>query len=151
MSLKVSVPLRTLCVGARQAAEKRSRIVILSEAKNLALRIFMNVRDSSSPTAPQNDSAHEFFRSLLSALVPGREALKLRVKELLQVVVSTGLKLSQFQRFGGSQSADKFAFGRTLACAGSASEMPYTPSSAGPDQISTQIDTLRRRQPERPP
>jgi hypothetical protein len=39
--------------------------VILSEAKNLALRIFMNMRDSSSPAAPQNDTAYEFFRSLL--------------------------------------------------------------------------------------
>jgi hypothetical protein len=38
--------------------------VILSEAKNLALRIFMNIRDSSSPAAPQNDGAYEFFRSL---------------------------------------------------------------------------------------
>jgi hypothetical protein len=40
--------------------------VILSEAKNLALRIFMKIRDSSSPAAPQNDTAYEFFRSLLS-------------------------------------------------------------------------------------
>jgi len=58
------------CPAARtraiQAAEKRFPAVILSEAKNLALRIFMNIRDSSSPAAPQNDSAYEFFRSLLS-------------------------------------------------------------------------------------
>jgi hypothetical protein len=47
-----------------QAAEKRFPAVILSEAKNLALCIFMNIRDSSSPAAPQNDSAYEFFRSL---------------------------------------------------------------------------------------
>jgi hypothetical protein len=53
-----------ICRGAEQAAEKRSPAVILSEAKNLALRIFMNIRDSSSPAAPQNDSAYEFFRSL---------------------------------------------------------------------------------------
>ena len=43
--------------------------VILSEAKNLALRIVMNIRDSSfavpgPPAAPQNDNAYEFFRSL---------------------------------------------------------------------------------------
>jgi hypothetical protein len=31
-----------------QAAEKRFPAVILSEAKNIALRIFMNIRDSSS-------------------------------------------------------------------------------------------------------
>jgi hypothetical protein len=37
-----------------------------SEAKNLALRIFMNIRDSSSPAAPQNDSPNGFFRSLFS-------------------------------------------------------------------------------------
>jgi hypothetical protein len=37
-----------------------AHIFILSEAKNLALRIFMNIRDSSSPAAPQNDSAYEF-------------------------------------------------------------------------------------------
>ena len=43
--------------------------VILSEAKNLALRIFMNIRDSSSPAAPQNDTAYEFFRSLFSPAV----------------------------------------------------------------------------------
>ena len=42
--------------------------VILSEAKNLALRIFMSIRDSSSPAAPQNDSADEFFRGLDSPL-----------------------------------------------------------------------------------
>jgi hypothetical protein len=34
--------------------------------KNLALRIFMNIRDSSSPAAPQNDSPNGFFRSLFS-------------------------------------------------------------------------------------
>jgi hypothetical protein len=39
--------------------------VILSEAKDLALCVFMNIRDSSSPAA-QNDSANEFFRSLSS-------------------------------------------------------------------------------------
>jgi hypothetical protein len=36
----------------------------LSVAKDLALRIFMNIRDFSLPAA-QNDSADEFFRSLL--------------------------------------------------------------------------------------
>jgi len=35
---------------AEQAAEKRFPAVILSEAKNLALRIFMNIRDSSFAT-----------------------------------------------------------------------------------------------------
>jgi hypothetical protein len=38
--------------------------VILSEAKNLALSILKAMRDSSSPAAPQNDSADGFFRSL---------------------------------------------------------------------------------------
>jgi hypothetical protein len=51
---------------ASQAAEKRLPAVILSEAKNLALRIFMNIRDSLSPAAPQNDSAYEFVRSLFN-------------------------------------------------------------------------------------
>ena len=50
--------------GALQASGKPFPAVILSEAKNLAMRIFMNIRDSSSPAAPQNDSAYEFFRSL---------------------------------------------------------------------------------------
>jgi hypothetical protein len=49
---------------AEELAEKRFNAVILSGAKNLALRIFMAMRDSSSPAAPQNDSAHEFFRNL---------------------------------------------------------------------------------------
>jgi hypothetical protein len=52
------------CRKSEEAAEKRFPTVILSEAKNLALRIFMNMRDSLSPAAPQNDSAYEFFRSL---------------------------------------------------------------------------------------
>ena len=34
------------------------------EAKHLALPMFMNIRDSSPPAAPQNDSVYEFFRSL---------------------------------------------------------------------------------------
>ena len=38
-------------------------------AKNLALSIFMNIRDSSSPAA-QNESANEFFRSLSSRTTP---------------------------------------------------------------------------------
>jgi len=37
--------------------------VILSEAKNLAVRILKKMRDSSSPAAPQNDSRGEFFRA----------------------------------------------------------------------------------------
>jgi hypothetical protein len=49
--------------GAFQAAEKRFPAVILSAAKDLALRVFMAIRDSSSPAA-QNDTAYEFFRSL---------------------------------------------------------------------------------------
>jgi len=50
--------------GVLQAAEKRFPAVILSVAKDLALRIFMDIRDSSSPAAPQNDTAYEFFRNL---------------------------------------------------------------------------------------
>jgi hypothetical protein len=52
--------------GTRQAAEKRFQVVILSEAKNLALSIFKTMRDPSSPAAPQDDSPSEFFRSLQS-------------------------------------------------------------------------------------
>jgi hypothetical protein len=64
--------------GAKQAAEKPSRAVILSAAKNLALplrvnyakdlalSIFKAMRDSSSLAAPQNDSADKFSRSLFS-------------------------------------------------------------------------------------
>jgi hypothetical protein len=51
---------------ASQAAEKRFPAVILSEAKNLALRIFTAIRDSSSPAAPQNDGPDGFFRSLFT-------------------------------------------------------------------------------------
>ncbi|MGA2987046.1 MAG: hypothetical protein ABSG32_24880 [Terriglobia bacterium] len=50
--------------GAEQAAEKHYNTVILSAAKDLALSIFEAMRDSSSPAAPQNDSADELFRSL---------------------------------------------------------------------------------------
>jgi len=46
------------------AAEKRFPAVILSVAKDLALRIFVEIRDSSSPAAPQNDSPEGFVRSL---------------------------------------------------------------------------------------
>jgi hypothetical protein len=55
--------------GALQAAEKPHNAVILSAAKDLALSIFKAMRDSSSPAAPQNDSADEFFRSLFSPAV----------------------------------------------------------------------------------
>jgi hypothetical protein len=51
-------------IGAKQAAEKGLNAVILSEAKDLALNVFMAMRDSSSPAAPQNDSLGRFFRSL---------------------------------------------------------------------------------------
>ena len=70
-----------------QAAEKRFPAVILSpslvilsaakdlaislrvnSAKNLSLRIFMNIRDSSSPAAPQNDTRAPFFKKLLEAV-----------------------------------------------------------------------------------
>ena len=36
-------------------------------AEDLALGIFMEIRDSSSSTAPQNGGAYEFFGSLLGA------------------------------------------------------------------------------------
>ena len=39
-------------------------------AKDLALSIFKAMRDSSSPAAPQNDSATGFFRSLFSPALP---------------------------------------------------------------------------------
>jgi hypothetical protein len=42
-------------------AYKSKKSQPLSGAKDLALRIFMAVQDSSSPAAPQNDSAYEFF------------------------------------------------------------------------------------------
>jgi len=54
----------------KQAAEKRLNAVILSVAKDLALRVFMAMRDSSSPAAPQNDSAVAFFRSLFGSALP---------------------------------------------------------------------------------
>jgi antitoxin ParD1/3/4 len=82
----------------------------------------------------------EFFRGL------EREE-----QELGRTRVSTSLKGSQFHRSGRSHSAEKFAFEHTKASAGRASEIPDTPSSAGPEQISTQTDTLQRRQSERPP
>jgi hypothetical protein len=50
--------------GLHQAAEKLSRAVILSGAKDVGLCIFMAMRDSSSPAAPQNDSPDGFFPSL---------------------------------------------------------------------------------------
>jgi hypothetical protein len=61
---------------AEQAAEKRFPAVILSEAKNLALRIFKNIRNSSSSanknggllrmTAPKGFSAACETRRLAS-------------------------------------------------------------------------------------
>jgi len=56
--------------GALQLAEKPFHAVILSAAKDLALSVFMAVRDSSSPAAPQNDSADGFFRNRLRRLRP---------------------------------------------------------------------------------
>jgi hypothetical protein len=47
-----------------ERAEKLFNDVILSEAKNLALRTFNPMRDSSPPDAAQNDRAGEFFRIL---------------------------------------------------------------------------------------
>jgi len=61
--------------AASQAAEKRFLAVVLSEAKNLALRIFMEMRDSLSPAAPQNDNSHGFFRSLFSPAETAASAL----------------------------------------------------------------------------
>jgi hypothetical protein len=55
--------------GAKEVAGKRSHAVILRAVKDLALCIFKAMRDSSSPAA-QNDSAYEFFRSLLSPDLP---------------------------------------------------------------------------------
>jgi hypothetical protein len=61
------------CRWASEAAEKgflavilSPSPVILSEAKDLALSVFKTMRDPSSPSAPQDDSLKEFFRSLLS-------------------------------------------------------------------------------------
>jgi hypothetical protein len=53
-----------------------------SEAKNLALRIFMNIRDSSSPATPQNDGADEFFRSLSSQTTLHRRGGKPSVPQI---------------------------------------------------------------------
>jgi hypothetical protein len=50
-----------------QVAEKRSRHVILSGAKDLLFCDINNLRDSSSPSAPQNDNRREFFSNLLSS------------------------------------------------------------------------------------
>jgi hypothetical protein len=50
--------------GAEQAAEKVFGNVILSEAKNLALKRINYLRDPSSPSTPQDDTLGAFFRSL---------------------------------------------------------------------------------------
>ncbi len=50
--------------GLNRLRKNTSLAVILDEAKNLALAIFMALRDSSSPAAPQNDSPDGFSRSL---------------------------------------------------------------------------------------
>src|ERR1019366_3631937 len=68
--------------GAEQAAEKRFPAVILSEAKNLALRIFTNIRVPSSPAAPQDDSFGGF-----SAACEGLPFPALREKLWLVVLV----------------------------------------------------------------
>ena len=59
-----SGPYDTFPIAAEEAAEKPSNTVILSGAKDLALCLYKAMRDSSSPAAPQNDSAYGFFRSL---------------------------------------------------------------------------------------
>ena len=55
--------------GALQAAEKVFGNVILSEARNLALKRINYLRDPSSPSAPQDDTLGAFFRSLFSPAV----------------------------------------------------------------------------------
>ena len=41
--------------------------VILSEAKNLALKRINDLRDPSSPSAPQDDTLGAFFSNLLDS------------------------------------------------------------------------------------
>jgi hypothetical protein len=51
---------------------KDIRVIFLqSEAKNLTSSIFNAMRDPSSPSAPQDDSPKEFFRSLLNPVRAG--------------------------------------------------------------------------------
>jgi len=112
--------------GALEAAEKRSNTgilspfaVILSAAKNLALALRVNyakdlalvifnaMRDSSSPGAPQNDSACEVSRSLFSPAVKspfrffsgpapgavrGRKLRRARGEEGVEAAILAGLK-----------------------------------------------------------
>jgi len=44
------------------------RGVILSEAKNLAIKRINDLRDPSSPSAPQDDTHWSFFSNLLVLL-----------------------------------------------------------------------------------
>jgi len=48
-----------------QAAEKVFGNIILSEAKNLAIKRINYLRDPSSPSAPQDDTLWAFFSKLL--------------------------------------------------------------------------------------
>ena len=52
-------------VNVQPYAEKRPRRVILSAAKDLLLWTTNDLQDSSSPSAPQNDSPGDFFSNLL--------------------------------------------------------------------------------------
>jgi hypothetical protein len=47
-----------------RAAKNLALPLRVNYTKDLALSIFNAMQDSSSPAAPQNDSAGEFFRSL---------------------------------------------------------------------------------------
>jgi type IV secretory pathway VirB2 component (pilin) len=60
--------------SGRTSSLRKNAAVILSAAKDLALGIFVEIRDSSSPAAPQNDSVYQLFRSLLGGVA---EALAL--------------------------------------------------------------------------
>jgi hypothetical protein len=58
---QISLPQK---MAGTQAAEKVFGNVILSEARNLALKRINYLRDPSSPSAPQDDPLGAFFRSL---------------------------------------------------------------------------------------
>jgi hypothetical protein len=93
--------------GAKQAAEKPLQAVIPSGAKDLALSFFQTMRDSSSPAAPQNDSANEFFRSLESP------ALRLSRLKTAEPVKKSRLNTFQTDSFPPRLKAPETKWGST--------------------------------------
>ena len=65
-----AIKLTPYFAANQQVAEKLFGDVILSVAKNLVLKRVNNLRDSSSPAAPQNDRLAAFFSNLLGDEIP---------------------------------------------------------------------------------